>query len=129
MNNLEKIQILAQRAIEGLKSQGRLAYDEERTQCALRTPSWDKCAVGMLFDDEHYTRDMEEKASPKHETSTAVRIAIAKSNPDLNLNTNWGQPYWAMLTALQDVHDNASSVQEFVREAKDYIASEWGVVV
>ena len=117
---MDMTKAFVERAVKGVVAQGAIAFDTEAKQCQLRTSDGLKCAVGQLIADEHYRPSMEIQASPQHRSSIAVRHAIAASNPDLNLDPkDHYQPYWKVLTQLQDLHDNAASVKDFAEEARE----------
>jgi len=127
MNTLKELATLA---IDGIKTQGDLAYDPSKGECQLRTATGLKCAVGMLIEDQHYVSEMEIAASPHHRGSRQVREAIAVSNPTLNLDAeDWHAPYWTMLTKLQDAHDHSIDVPDFINNAKQMLSEQFGVVL
>lgn len=121
---------LARRSVEGIKSQGELAYEESSSSCLLRTSTGNRCAVGQLIAPEHYDNDLELWAAPSQSHSLELRIAIRKSNPDLPIDAyNEELEYWKMLTLLQDIHDNSNSVAEFVDGTTYELENSFGVTL
>lgn len=126
-------QELFNRAVSRVIEQGAPGYNYNIEACALRTRDGHKCAVGMLINDEDYDPDLEDNASPSHDTDSKIRQMIARANPDLNLDpTNPGAPYWKMLSSLQEAHDAAAmetlNPEGFLTEFKaalSYVASRY----
>ncbi len=71
-----------------------------------------------MIADEHYSSELEFDASPQYHSATTIRLAIAQSNPELELDPlDYRASYWLALSIMQRVHDNAQSVEDFVTTA------------
>ena len=114
---------ICERAIKHIIKQGKLAYDWSQEICRLRTDEGLACAVGGVISDEQYDPVMELGANPNK--SNRIRDAIIASNPDLTL----GPEAWPALSTLQDIHDHADDVGDFVRDAKTALAAHHGITV
>lgn len=121
-------QILFDRAVAGIINQDALARDDYDETCHLRLEHL-ACAVGQCVDDKHYEPRLEDLPNPVDPDADKIRRAIAASNPDLNLDTDSGDPvhpYWSILAELQSAHDDAPTVNRFLKSAKG-VAHEFGL--
>tara|TARA_R110002072_G_scaffold63430_3_gene157832 strand:+ start:2645 stop:3016 length:372 start_codon:yes stop_codon:yes gene_type:complete len=114
---------ICERAIKHIIHQGALAYDTKKEVCRLRTSDGLACAVGGVISDENYDPVMELGANPNK--SNRTRDAIIASNPDLTL----GPEAWPALQTLQQCHDDADDVEDFVSDAKTALAAHHGITV
>lgn len=103
---------LIKRARAGIEKQDALAYCPDASQCRLRTPSGLACAVGQIILDEFYSEELETEADPGYRNNYDIRDAIIQSNPDLDLSDF----DWTSLSELQRQHDDATTVEDFLRD-------------
>lgn len=113
---------LITRALDGLRAQGHAAYDPDTRLCRLRTDTGDKCFVGQLIDDEHYSPDLEDGANPRAEHHRATRVAICNSNGlSLALAEDYRNEIWDALEDMQQVHDQRFNHLE--KEAEKWLTT------
>jgi hypothetical protein len=99
------------KAVGGVIAQGALAMDG--TACCYRTDDGKKCAIGQLIDDEFYHRSLEGYGAG----SSTVMKALLRSGVDA---------LDAMISYLQDAHDNSRDIADFKRRARK-IAANYGL--
>ena len=113
---------LIERGLKGMIKQGQKCYSNHAKSCRLRNDGM-SCFVGQLINDEFYYTALERGANPK--AFMDVRLAIQKSNPDLNIDiSKRDEPIWSALQDLQKVHDQYGVEQHgdfvnYMREEAD----------
>lgn len=126
MSTPNPVKALALRAINTVVGQNSLAWDEDEKRCRLRTDSGLCCAVGATINDEFYEFELEAAADPSFQSNKTLRLAIAQSNPELHLDAaDFQKDYWAMLSKMQSIHDNADDVMEFEVKARKMLERDF----
>lgn len=128
MSTPNPIEVLALRALNAVVGQKSLAWDKGARRCRLRTADGLCCAVGATINDEFYKFSLEAAADPEHRPNKDLRLAIARSNPELHLDVDdVDKGYWVMLGNMQGIHDNAHDVMEFEAKALDMLECDFNI--
>jgi hypothetical protein len=104
------------RSVSGLIKQGARSVDYKNT-CLYRSPCGNRCAIGLLIPDEHYTPSIETKGITAFLEIDYLLVEVCKqSGIDLN-----SRAVFSLVTDLQVMHDtflyNCAKDEDFV----DYV--------
>ncbi len=110
------LQEIFNRSISGLIQQGARSIDEKNS-CLYRSPCGNRCAIGLLIPDEHYTPSIEAKGINSFVAPDYLLVEVCKqSGIDLN-----SRAVFSLVNDLQIMHDtflyNCAKGEDFV----DYV--------
>jgi len=82
------------------------------------------CIIGGLIADNFYSEDLEDKVVLQWNVGEPVRVALARSHPDLPLSPFYKSALeWKILSRLQMAHDRTEFFNDFIDQAPHIIAA------
>jgi hypothetical protein len=116
------IATLLERAFTEIIAQGERGYDPYMDSSLLRTENGLACIIGCLLEDKFYKTVLEDNVNLTARDGEPLRVALAKSHPDLPLSPFHKQGLeWQVLCQLQMAHDTAANLDEFLENTPEII--------